>query len=223
MKKSHLPAVLIFGALVSAMAATAAAQQPAAPAATQASVDVVLVDIQAVFKEHPYFNQRMKEFQTDAEAAEAQIKKERDQLRTMMEELGRIKAGTQEYKDFEAQVFEARTKLDTKIQLQRKEFVQREAKIVHQAYQEIQQIVERFATANNISVVLKFNRDPADPENPTAIARDLQGPVVYYAKYLDITPHIIKLMKERAQSAGPAGAGGDSAAPRTATRPGLPH
>jgi Skp family chaperone for outer membrane proteins len=191
--------VVAFGSLlVVALAAATAPAQPAASRSTAApSVDVVLIDIGAVFKEHPYFSARMKELQADVEAAEAQIKKERDQLRNMMDELGRIKAGTQEYKDFETQVFEFRSKLDTKVQLQRKEFLQREAKIYHQAYQEVQREVEAFAAANNISIVLKFNREAPDPEKPEEIIRDLNKPVLYYAKYLDITPHIVKQLREK--------------------------
>ncbi len=188
---------VIGGCLLAWAAPPAGAQaQGAAPAASP-SIAVVLIDVAAVFKEHPYFNARMKELQADVDAAEATIKKQRDQLRSMMEELGRIKAGTEEYKRFEEQVFKFRSELDAKVQLQRKEFLQREAKIYYQAYQEVQREVEAFAAANNISIVLKFNRDPPDPEKPDEIVRDLNKPVLYYARYLDITPHIIKQLREK--------------------------
>ena len=200
-------------ALLATMTAAGASAQSAAPAATP-NVAIVLIDVGAIFKAHPYFNARMKELQADVEAAEAQIKKERDQLRTMMEELSRIKAGTQEYKDFEAQVFETRNKLDTKVQLQRKEFLSREAKIYHQAYQSVQQEVEAFARTNNISVVMKFNREAPDPEKPDEIIRDLNKPVLYYAKQLDITDYIVQGLTRRME-------GGPSATP-SATRPAVP-
>lgn len=196
--------LLVFPLVLLAALAAVPAWGQAAPRA-QAAVDVVLIDVGAIFKEHPYFNQRMKELQADAETAESQVKKERDQLRNMMDELGRIKAGTEEYKNFEAQVFEFKNRLETKVQLQRKELLQREAKIYHQAYQEIQREVEAFAATNSISVVLKFNRETPDPEKPDEILRDLNRPVLFYAKHLDITNYIIDgLKKNMANPVSPA-------------------
>jgi Skp family chaperone for outer membrane proteins len=216
-KKSRVFVVVLGTFLVLALAgAIATAQQPARSAAPAApAVDIVLIDVGAIFKQYPYFKARMNELQADVEAAEAKIKKDRDHLRSMMDELGRIKAGTQEYKDFEAQVFEFRSKLDTNVQLQRKEFLSREAKIYHQAYQEVQQEVAAFAKANSISVVLKFNREAPDPEKPDEIIRDLNKPVLYHAGHLDITNYIIDLLAKRAGGANPAA--------NTGSRQGVPE
>jgi hypothetical protein len=81
--------------------------------------------------------------------------------------------------------------MNVRIQLQRKEFLVREAKIYNQVYQEIAKEVEMFAAANGISAVLRVNGDQVDPNDPQAVLQNINRQVVYFSRNLDITGVIL--------------------------------
>jgi len=88
--------------------------------------------------------------------------------------------------------------LNVRFQLQKKEFSKTEAKIYYMVYQEIQQEVDAFAQANGIAVVLKFKSEQADAEKPDEVLTELNKPVIWYARNLDITPIILESLNRRA-------------------------
>jgi Skp family chaperone for outer membrane proteins len=65
-------------------------------------------------------------------------------------------------------------------------------------YQEIQQEVDAFAQANGIAVVLKFKSEQADADKPDEVLTELNKPVIWYARNLDITAVILESLNRRA-------------------------
>ncbi len=221
MKLSRLMAVvaacLLLCGLVSTQVFSQAGvpiRQPLAPQAG-AGTNIALLDISYIFKNHPRFKQMMEEMKSDVEAAESSVTKERDTIKKLVEQLDSYHKGSPDYNAMEKEIAEREANLSVKVQLQRKEFLGREAKIYLTIYKEIEQEVEYYCQNKGIDMVLRFNGDPADVDKPDSVLSFINKPVVYYDKGRDITKPILDTLVMR--SGAPA-AGGN----RIGTRPAGP-
>ena len=212
--KTHLwavPAVAVLS--LSVFVSSVLAQAPARPAA---GPNVALLDVSYIFKNHARFKGKMEEMKADVERAEAQVKKERETIIKLAEDLQRFHKGTPDYKALEEELAKRQADLSVQVQLTKNEFLQREAKIYHNVYQEIWQATDYYCKQNGIDMVLRFNGDPVDVERPDSVLSFINKPVVWYQKNLDITPAILADLNRTA----PAPAAADR---RTApVRPSVP-
>ncbi len=71
----------------------------------------------------------MNEIKTDMEAADAAMKKEREALKGMAESLEQFRSGTPDYKRLEEEIARRQANLATQVQLQKKDFLLREARV----------------------------------------------------------------------------------------------
>jgi len=198
-KKSRVLTVLgVLGFLASVVVAGSFAQQGGAAGGTRAASDIALIDIGVIFKNHTLFKQRMADLQGDMERAEQTMKNEADRLRKLREQLNSYRAGTPDYNDLEARIAKESADLNVRYQLQKKEFAKAEAKIYYNVYQEVQQEVDAYAQANGIAAVLKFSSEASDPEKPDEVLRDLNKPVIWWARNLNITTVILESLNRRA-------------------------
>jgi len=199
-KKSHVLAVLAGSVLLMTLVVVGVpAQQGMQPAAaTYPANQIALIDVGLIFKQHTRFKQHMADLEADMKRAEEVVRKERDTLRAMSEKLADYGAGTPEYKQLEEEIAKRTADLNVRFTLQRKEFAKTEAKIWHMVFQEIQQEVDAFAQANGIAAVLRFSSEQPDPEKPDEVLRDLNKPVIWYARNLDITPIVLNSLNRRA-------------------------
>ncbi len=144
------------------------------------------------------------------ERAEGVLKQEREAMQKLAERLASFNKGTPDYKALAEEITKREADLTIKVRMQ---FFQREAKIYHTVYQEILQEVDYYAAAAGINLVLRFNGDPADLNQPETVIRDINKQVVWYAKDRDITPVILDRLNQRAYRNPGAAAPGAPAAP----------
>jgi Skp family chaperone for outer membrane proteins len=187
--------------------AQAPAQRPAAPTAGHHGIAVI--DITFILDNHPRLQQATDAFKRDVEAMGKQFKSEQDAIVKSAEKLKSFNAGSPEYKKLEEQLAQQQSDLKVKAALKEKEFAERESKTYLAAYQEITNLVRVYAERNGISLVLRFNGKPVDPNNRDAIRAELFKTVMYNDPAIDITDQILAELRR------------NSAAP-TATRPGTP-
>ena len=109
------------------MAATQAQSQPAHSASTGAHVAVI--DVGYVFKNHLRFKGAMDKMKDEVMAAENALKGDRDRINGLMEQLKGFNAGTPEYKKLEAEIAKGQGDFNVNAQLQKKDFMDREAKV----------------------------------------------------------------------------------------------
>ena len=191
-----LAAILMVAVLTaSATSAQQGAQQGSQP---QAPTGIALLDVSRVFKEHTRFNAEMNGMKAEVQAAEASMKRKADDLQQRVEQLKELAPGSPDYKQLEEYVANERAKMQVNVQLQRKEFLQKEAKIYHMVYREVQQEVEYFASRYGISAVLRFSNDRANVEQPDEVLRDINKSVVWFAPHLDITNDILRALNNGA-------------------------
>jgi len=198
--KTHFLAVLAAIVLSAGLTASPALGQGSAP---QASAGIALLDVSRVFKEHARFNSEMNSMKAEVQAAEASMKQKADELQQRVEQLKELAPGSPDYKQLEEYVANERARMQVDVQLQRKEFLQKEAKIYHMVYREVQQEVEYFANRYGISAVLRFSNEQANVEQPDEVLRDINKSVVWFAPHLDITNDILRALNKGAVA--PAG------------------
>jgi len=205
-RKSHLLAVLAAGILSSGLiAAYGIAQQPITSAVRPPSrgATIAMLDVKYIFKKHAGFKAWMNGMNADVERAEADVKAAREEMRKLAEQLQQYQKGSQQYKQLEAQMAEKQADVTVRVQLQKKGFMEQQAKIYHAVYQDIFQAVRSYAQANGISAVVQFDGERSDPNNPETVVRDINKPVIYYAEQLDITPVILAQLNQRPLNTNP--------------------
>jgi Skp family chaperone for outer membrane proteins len=190
----------------------AIAQAPAAPSA--AGSRLALLDVSRIFKSHQRFKGMMDDMKADVERAEAQVKAERENIGQLADRLQEFHKGTPEYKQMEEDLAKRQAELAVRVNLQKNEFLQREAKIYNSVYQEILQATDYFCKQNRIDMVLRFNSDQVDVERPDSVLAFINKPVVWYDRGLDITDAILQDLNRNAINPGPAS--------RTPTQQGVP-
>jgi Skp family chaperone for outer membrane proteins len=172
-----------------APATAAAASRSAAPA-----THVAVIDVGYIFKNHARFKQAMDKMKDEVLQAENALKADRDRINGQMETLKSFIVGTPEYKKLEAEVAKAQGDFSVNAQLQKKDFMDREAKVYLQVYNEIERAVSQFARDNGIAVVHRFDGDPVDATDRNRILGSITKPIVYYDPQIDITADVLRML-----------------------------
>src|SRR5690606_13330621 len=130
----------------------------AQPATAQGQgTSVVVIDVSYIFKNHIRFKEAQDAMKKEVEQFEETIRAERDAITKMAEQLKSFQPDSPDYKRLEEQIAERTGKLQLETSRARKDFLQREAKLYYDTYQEVTNHVANFARQNNISLVLRFS------------------------------------------------------------------
>ncbi len=202
-------ATVVAIALATCLAVTPARAQntPQRPSGTS----VAVIDLSEVFQEHPRLKAQLEELKKQIDGYEAVMRSEKTKIDALAEQIKTFKPGTPEYTDKEKELASMQANLQVQVRQKSREFLEQEAQIRYQAYQEIQQHVATFCQKYGIQLVIRFSRQEIDPTKPQDVQMGLNRPIIYQNS-LDITSHII-------QSLGPAPST-TSAANRGPTIPG---
>lgn len=198
-----------------------AAPRGAAPAAAPGSgspaagAPIAVVDITYILDNYPRLKAATEAFKRDMETAEASLKKERDTIAKKGEKLKGLKPGTPDFKALEEETIRLDSDWKLKVNRQKSDFAERDAKNYLTAYQEISQAVKVYAERNGITLVLRFNGAPVDPNNPQSVQMELSKMVMYYNRDIDITDHVLSELKRAAPVAAQPPRGAQPPATRT--------
>ena len=197
-------------AVAAAFGQIAHAQAPGQPApaaspsrAAAPAAHVAVIDVGYIFKNHTRFKQAMDKMKDEVMQAENALKAERDRINGQMETLKSFNVGTPEYKKLEAEVAKAQGDFSVNAQLQKKDFMDREAKVYYGVYGEIERAVSQFARDHGIAIVHRFDGDPIDASDRNRILGSITKPMVYYDPQIDITPDVLKILNGASVAAQP--------------------
>jgi len=184
---------------VLALAQVAAAQAPAPapavrPAPSGPATHTAVIDVGYIFKNHARFKSAMDKMRDEVLAAENSLKGERDRVNGLMEQLKGFNVGTPEYRKLEAEIAKAQGDFNVNAQLQKKDFMDREASVYMQVYGEIERAVSQFAREHGIAVVHRFDGEPVDTGDRNRILGNITKPIVYHDPQIDITPDILRML-----------------------------
>lgn len=178
----------------SGAAAGTGAAKPVAPVAPRASgTNVAVLDISLVFEHFPAFQDQMTKLKAEVDQFEAFLKDEQGKLVKMRDKLGDYAAGSKEFKETEEEMARANTDLRLKMEQQRREFLEREARIYYDGYAEVYNVVTTLAERNDIKLVLRFSSDSMKADDRGSVLQSVNRPVIYQ-KNLNITSLVIKAL-----------------------------
>jgi Skp family chaperone for outer membrane proteins len=200
---SRLTAILLALLVAATVTRATLAQAPGMP--PRGTGNIAVIDVAYIFKNHARFKQTVDAMKDEIERVEAVLKKERNEINALAEQLKTFNPGTPEYKRMQADLVQRQADFQAKATVQRNDFMERESKIYYNVYREIETVVRDFAMQNGISLVVRFNGDPVDASSREDILRGINRPIVYVEPRLDITPDILKILNRSAvHGTGPA-------------------
>jgi outer membrane protein len=195
-KKTCFWAVLAAAVLATSSGDLLAQGQPSIPGG------VAIIDLSYIFKNHARFKALTEGMRAEVLRAEEVLKASRTEIESLTKRLSdlgnELRKDSPEYKQLDADLTRKKIDLSTQVSQQKKEFLEKEAKIYFSVYQEVIDEVQYFSERQRISLVLRFNGDPVTDSDPQEILKQLNKSVVYYNKAIDITPMILDSLNRRA-------------------------
>ncbi|MHC4403817.1 MAG: signal peptide peptidase SppA [Planctomycetota bacterium] len=203
--------------LAAALAASEAVSQTkkSQPRSARGGRPVAVLDVGEIFRNHTRFKAKMGELKAEVARADARMKKENEALQKLNQKLMELadKPQSAEYQQLQRELAKRNADVQVQIQLQRKEFISREAVVYHTFYEEIIEEVEQYAEAKGFDAVIRLDGTQADPKRPEEILRRINRPVVWFHDRVDITPAILDRLNQRMKKAGLAATKGAAAKP----------
>jgi len=128
------------------------------------------------------------------------LKVERLRINEMELKLRELKPGTTDYSQLEEEINRAKAEWTLNANKQKKEIRKTESQILWNVYYEVKTETKRYCEQNRIDLVISFNGDPIDPEQPQQVVRGVSKPIVYHDPGIDITPHILASLNNQNQA-----------------------
>ena len=172
----------------------AQAQNPAG--ANAQKYGVAVIDINYIFKNHPSFEASMKDLQSEFRKVDGEVKGKQQQIVKAQEQKKSFQPGSAEYKSLDEQLIKMQAALQVEVAQKQKGLVERKAKIYYDTYQQVSQAIKYYAEHQGIGLVLSFNGESTDPNNPQSIMRSIGKPVHFQNK-VDITPDVLALLNRQ--------------------------
>ena len=195
MNVKRIPIALAIGLTTLAIGLTQSAQ---------AQTRVALVDIGAIFKNHPTFSKSLAELKTQADQFKAETQKLQADFMKRAEQLEFYEKDSQEYRDLESKLARDSAALEVQQRGKMRDLLAREARLHYDTYLEVQKFISDYCQEQGIQLVLRYNAQPMLPNNPNSIMQKVNGNVVYSRDGKDITSIVIeRIMQVRSASNPP--------------------
>lgn len=185
-----------------------------APAQNQPAVEmphkVGLIDMAYVFKNYKKFEAEREDLKAEIAKTDEIAKRKAEEIKGLQAQLKEFKEGTPDYTAAEKAFLKATTEFEAFRKSQQREFFRKESIIYKKIYLEVSDVVQKYATKFEYTLIIRFNRDDAESsENPQEIMQRMNKPVVFHRSSDDITDSVLNYLNQTYART----AGGGSAAP----------
>jgi len=185
------------------------------PAATALPHKVGLIDMAHVFKNYKKFEALRDELKDEIAASEEQAKSMQEELLALQKAMKALVEGSPEFAKAEPQYVKMAGEFETFRRSASREFLKKESQIYLQVYNETSDAVSKYATHFKYTLVLRFNREDLDTENPQNLLQGMNRQVVYHKAEDDITVDVLNHLNKQFTKA----ASTPAAAPSATTPP----
>jgi Skp family chaperone for outer membrane proteins len=203
MTRYRLVALLMATAVVSGLVASQVfSQHPAGK--TEKTVEkkldgksVAVLDVKRLFKESRRFKTAMDKVTAEAQADQAQIKREEEKIKKQLAAIEKLPARSEERSQKEEQLNKLQAALRATKEVQKDAFIRKQTRIYHDIYQDIVARVEDYAKAHGTEIVIQARVDPADIGKPDTVLAQLNSSVIWFAAQADITSLILDQVDQK--------------------------
>lgn len=182
---------LSLAAFAAVFAASHFSADEAAAQQRGAGSQVAIVDLTYIFANHVRFKALVEQMRHDVETAEADLKRSKEAIEKAAEKIDDFNRNSPEARQLEEDLAKQQADLQVQVNIQKRNFMEQEAKIYLSIYREVLDHVKYHAERTGYKLVLRFNGDPLDGEDLQGVMQQLNRQVVYYDRTIDITPIIL--------------------------------
>ncbi|QDT40624.1 Outer membrane protein (OmpH-like) [Gimesia alba] len=193
---------------------TASAQNTAPANAKSVEHKVGLIDMAHVFKNYTKFTALREELKAEIQQSDAKAKAMAEQIQAVQKEMQDFKQGSPEYLAREKQLAQAASDFEAFRKVAQRDFLRKESRIYHTIYMEVTDTVKKYAKIYNYTLIMRFNRENLDTDDPKKLIQGMNRQVVYHRADDDITLSVLDYLN---RSYKPSSAG--AAPTRSTTRP----
>ena len=171
-------------------------EAPAA-AASNAPHKVGLIDMAHVFKNYKKFEALRDELKEEIGASEAKAKGMQEELASMQKDMKLLSEGGPEYTKAEQVIVRKAAEFETFRRAASRDFLKKESQIYLQVYKETSAAVKKYADYHKYTLIIRFNREELDTENPQNLLQGMNRQVVYHHEEDDITPSVLEFLNRK--------------------------
>jgi Skp family chaperone for outer membrane proteins len=173
----------------------AVAQNTTAP---QGFVPVVaVVDLPLLMQNHLRFKAKQEELKRQIQGAEEMVKGDQKAIEEQAKLMQTFRPNTPDYKTAEEQLAKMNADLQLKVQIQKRNFAEFRTKAFAEVQDEVANYVYHYAVSQGILVVLNYNGEEVDANNPQSVMQALYNPVLYKHPASDITQQILQMINQQ--------------------------
>jgi len=165
---------------------------------------VGLIDIGYVFQKYEKLTYEMTELSAEMKEAENRWKAKQQKGVELQNELRDFTEDSPEFESRRNKLLKMSTDLEAERKMLGLDFQKKKAKLLHTAYLEVQDAVEKFCNHHKFTVIISFNRSEASSTDPQRVNQLLSSPVVYHRKRDDLSQGVLDYLNQKyLKAAGP--------------------
>ena len=153
---------------------------------------VAVLDVAKVFEMNPSFKQQMDAIKARADQLKTKIQEEQTSIQNDAQEVLKMDVG-EERNRLESAIEQRQAALRTKARQLETDLLKQEAQIYHQTYTEMKSVVAKLAGDYGISLVMRFDSTPINPDNRAEVIKGVNRNVVFH-DHLDLTTKVVEAM-----------------------------
>ena len=161
---------------------------------------VGLIDMAFVFKNYKKFENRREELKTEIAGSEDQAKELQKGMVDLQAKLKQFGEGTAEFTKIEKQYVQQAADFENFRRSMSREFLKKESQIYLEVYNDVSKMVEKYALHFKYTLIIRFNREDLDTENPQQLLQGMNRQVVYYRGDDDITSPVLESLNKKLDS-----------------------
>lgn len=157
-----------------------------------------------VFKHYKKFEALREDLKSQIGDSEGQAKAMAKSLQKLQAELKDLKEGSPEFAAKEKQFQQATLEFESFRKATQREILKEESAIYHQVYMEVSDAVKKYSTHYGYTLVLRFNREDLNPEDPQGLIQGMNRQVVFHHPEDDMTESVLEHLNAKFQKTAAA-------------------
>jgi Skp family chaperone for outer membrane proteins len=155
---------------------------------------VAVVDLPMLMQNHVRFKAKQEELKHQIQAAEEMVKQDQKIIEEHMKKMQEFKPQSPDFKTAEEQAAKLNADLQLKVNIQKRNFAEYRTKAFAEVQDEVANYVHHYALQQGILIVLNYNGEDVDVNNPQSVMQALYNPVLYKHPASDITQQILQMI-----------------------------
>jgi Skp family chaperone for outer membrane proteins len=173
------------------------AREAKAAAAESRPHKVGLIDMAYVFKNYKKFEYLREDLKAQIAESELQAKQMAEEIKGLQAEMKELKEGSDQFSAKEKKLAELSAKFETFRRATQREILKEESAIYHTIYMEVADAVKRYSKYYGYTLVLRFNREDLNPEDPQGLIQGMNRQVVFHQQEDDMTDSVLDHLNQK--------------------------